>query len=388
MLLQRLSEAHGVSGREEEVRAILLEEIRGRVDEARVDGVGNLIARKSAAGGAGAAAGSASTAARGAGAGSASASGARVLLAAHMDEIGLMISQMEDSGLLRFSKVGGIDDRILPAKVVLIGEKRVPGVITFKPVHLLEKGERDQVPPAKQLVIDIGASNKAEAEKLVKRGDCAVFAAEFRDLCATEGDAGQRPDAAGRGAAGRSTWRTVQGMAFDVRAGCAVLAELLSGSYPVDLSAAFTVQEEVGLRGARVAAYAEEPRWAIVLECTAANEIPVKKDLSPSTRLGAGPAITVMDTSFIADPALVRHLLGTADSLGIPCQVKQPAIGGTDAGAVHLSRGGVPSVTVAVPCRYIHSPAGILNLEDLERTVALVREALLRLPEALGRSVS
>jgi endoglucanase len=180
----------------------------------------------------------------------------------------------------------------------------------------------------------------------------------------------------------------VQGKAFDDRAGCAVLAELLSGSYPMDLSAAFTVQEEVGLRGARVAAYAEEPRWAIVLECTAANEIPVKKDLSPSTRLGAGPAITLMDTSFIADAALVRHLLATAESMGIPCQVKQPAIGGTDAGAIHLSRGGVPTVTVAVPCRYIHSPAGILDLGDLERTVALVREALLRLPEALGRSDS
>jgi endoglucanase len=348
MLLQKLSEANGVSGREEEVRAILLQEIRGHVDEARVDGVGNLIARKRGTGG----------------------SGPRVLLAAHMDEIGLMVSQVEDTGLLRFGKVGGIDDRILPAKGVLIGEKRVPGVITFKPVHLLEKGEREQVLSAKALSIDIGASNRAEAEKLVKRGDVAVFAAEFREL----------------GPGGAEGGRTVQGKAFDDRAGCAVLAALLAGTYPFDISAAFTVQEEVGLRGARVAAYAEEPDWAIVLECTGANEIPVKKDVSPSTRLGAGPAITVMDSSFIADRRLVGLLLRTAEELGIRCQIKQPAIGGTDAGPIHLSRGGVPSVTVAVPCRYIHSPAGILNLNDFEATVALVREALLRLPGALGRS--
>jgi tetrahedral aminopeptidase len=342
MLLRRLSEAHGVSGREEEVRGIIRDEIRGRVDEARVDGVGNLIARKR---------------------GTASA-GMRVLLAAHMDEIGLMVSLVEDSGLLRFSKVGGIDDRILPAKGVLIGEKKVPGVITFKPVHLLEKAERDQVPAAKTLAIDIGASSKAEAEKLVKRGDCAVFTAEFREQ-----------------------GRTVQGKAFDDRAGCAVLCSLLAEGYPFDLSAAFTVQEEVGLRGARVAAYAEEPRAAVVLECTGANEIPVKKDLSPSTRLGAGPALTIMDSSFIADRALVRHFLRTAEALGIPCQVKQPAIGGTDAGAIHISRGGVPTVTVAVPCRYIHSPCGILHLDDLERTVLLVREALKRLPADIGRSI-
>jgi tetrahedral aminopeptidase len=354
MLLKKLSEAIGVSGREEEVRALLVEEIRGRVDEARVDGVGNLIARK-----------------RGTGSG-----GPRVLLAAHMDEIGLMISQAEDSGLLRFAKVGGIDDRILPAKAVLIGEKRVPGVIAFKPVHLLEKGERDQVPSAKTLGIDIGAASKAEAERLVKRGDTAVFAAEFKD------------GGGSTAAAGPGSWRTVQGKAFDDRAGCTVLATLLSGSYPVDISAAFTVQEEVGLRGARVAAYAEEPAWAIVLECTGANEIPVKRDLSPSTRLGAGPAITVMDSSFIADRGLVSLFLSTAQELGIPVQVKQPGIGGTDAGAIHLSRGGVPSVTIAVPCRYIHSPAGILNLDDLEQTILLVREALQRLPEAMRRSNS
>ena len=348
MLLRRLSEAIGVSGCEGELRALILEEIRGRVDECRVDGMGNLIARKNAKGGSG---GDPSL---------------RVMMAAHMDEIGLMITQHEDTGMLRFAKVGGIDDRILPAKPVLIGQGRLPGVICFKPVHLMEKSERDQVLPAKQLVIDIGASSKAEAEKLVRRGDYAVFDVPFEE-------------SSGSG----SAWRSVQGKAFDDRAGCAILAELLKESYPFALSAAFTVQEEVGLRGARVSAHAEDPAYAVVLECTGANEVPVKRDVSPSTRLGGGPAITVMDNSFIADPRLVEHFIGTAKRLGIPHQVKQPNIGGTDAGAIQRARLGVPAITIAVPCRYIHAPSGILNRNDFDHTTILVREALMRLADAM-----
>jgi tetrahedral aminopeptidase len=345
MLLQRLSEAHGVSSREDEVRAIIVEEIRGRVDDCRVDALGNLIAHKKGTG----------------------ASALRVLVAAHMDEVGLMVTLAEDSGLLRFAKVGGIDDRVLPARAVLIGEKRVPGVIGVKPVHLTERSERDKVMEWKLLCIDVGASSKAEAERLVQRGDCAVFATEFRPLAA-EG----------------SAWRTVQGKAFDDRAGCAILAELLRERLPFDLIAAFTVQEEVGLRGAAVAAFAEEPDAALVLECTGANEMPVERDLSPSTRLGAGPALTLRDGSFIADARLVELFTGTAAARGIPFQLKQPNIGGTDAGAIHKSRAGVPSMTVAVPARYIHSPAGIVDLNDLDAALALAREALPRLPGALS----
>jgi putative aminopeptidase FrvX len=345
MLLKKLSEASGVSGREEEVRDIILSEIRGHVDECRIDGVGNLIARKRGTGG----------------------STLRILVAAHMDEIGLMVSQVEEGGSLRFFKVGGIEDSILPAKTVLIGPKRVPGVVGFKPVHLMEKGERDQVVGWKQLAIDIGATGKAEAEKLVQRGDCAVFAAEFMEL-----------------ARAGSQWRTVLGKAFDDRAGCALLIALLAERYPFDLSAAFTVQEEIGTRGARVAAYAEEADFAFVLECTGANEIPDPKDRNPSTRLGCGPAITIMDRSFMADKRLVDLLARAAEDLKIPFQFKQPGIGGTDAGAIHTAREGIPSVTVAVPCRYIHAPHSILNLNDFDNTLTLMKEALKRLPEKLG----
>lgn len=347
-LLRRLSEAIGVSGREDEVRGILVEEIRGKADGARIDALGNLVAIR-----------------RGTG-----ASKLRVMLAAHMDEVGLMITQVEDGGTLRFSRVGGIDERILPARAVTIGAKRVPGVIACKPVHLTEKGDCDRVMSAKDLVIDIGATSKAEAERLVARGDHAAFASEYVEPL--EG----------------SAWRTVQGKAFDDRAGCAIAAGLLAERFPFDLAVAFTVQEEVGLRGARVAAYAERPDCAFVLECTGANEMPVKRDLSPSTRLGAGPAITVMDGSFIADRRLVEHLAGTASRLGIPHQFKQPNIGGTDAGAIQRARDGVPSVTLAVPCRYIHSPAGILALDDFDHALQLMRESLARLPGAFERSAT
>jgi endoglucanase len=343
-LLRRLCEAPGISGREEAVRAILRESIRDRVDACRIDSMGNLIAVKKGTG----------------------ASPLRVLAAAHMDEVGMVITGAEDPGVLRFAKVGGIDDRVLPARPVLIGPKRVPGVIGVKPVHLLDRNERDRVPEARQLFIDVGASTKAEAEKLAPRGEFVVFASEFCSVpSGTDGG-------------------IVQGKALDDRAGCAILVELLSERFPFDLVAAFTVQEEVGLRGARVAAWAETPDAALVLECTGANEVPSKRDVSPSTRLGRGPALTIRDPSFIADPRLVELFSTAAKEAGIPYQVKQPTIGGTDAGAIHRVHAGVPSITVAVPARYIHSPAAIMDLADFHHTAALAREALRGLPGAIG----
>ncbi|HDN81073.1 MAG TPA: M20/M25/M40 family metallo-hydrolase, partial [Chloroflexi bacterium] len=211
-------------------------------------------------------------------------------------------------------------------------------------------------------VIDIGASSKAEAEKLVKIGDYAAFATAFTQLGS----------------------KVVKGKAFDDRAGCAVLAELVKERYPFDVYAVFTVQEEVGLRGAKVAAFRIGPDAAFALEGTIADDLPKKKDVSPTTRLGYGPAITIMDRSFVAFQPLVRLLVDTAEAEGIPYQFKQPLVGGTDSGAIHLTKEGIPSATVAVPCRYIHSPASILNLEDFENTIRLMKATLRRLtPEIL-----
>ena len=177
----------------------------------------------------------------------------------------------------------------------------------------------------------------------------------------------------------------MQGKAFDDRAGCAILAELLKERFPFDLVAAFTVQEEVGLRGARVAAWAEKPDAALVLECTGANEVPTERDVSPSTRLGKGPAITMRDTSFIADPRLVELFSdrGAGERHPAPVQAAEHRRDGR--GAIHRAREGVPSLTVAVPARYIHSPAAIMDLADFENTAALAREALQRLPRVLAR---
>ncbi len=344
MLLQRLSDAFGVSGCEEEVRNILAQTVRPYVDELRTDSLGNLIAIKRARAGV--------------------ERPVRVMLAAHMDEVGLMITRIEKDGLLRFQPVGGIDPRLFPAKRVVIGKERVPGVIGVKPIHLLKPEERERVTPVEQMYIDIGATSKETAEKRVKVGDYAAFATRF----GTHGLEGES--------------RLVRGKAFDDRAGCAVLAAVLQGDpYPVELAAVFTVQEEVGLRGARVAAYALAPDVAIALEGTICDDLPKEKDQSPVTRVGKGPAITLADRSVVADRRLVRLLVDTAEQAGIPYQFKEPALGGTDAGAIHLTRAGVPSAALAVPSRYIHGPASVLSLDDLEHTIALVRAVLPRLQD-------
>ena len=348
MILQELSDAIGISGNEDAVRKVVADAVRDHVDELRTDTIGNLFAVKKAR----------------------AAQGAKhtfkVMVAAHMDEVGLMITGYDGNGGLRFQPVGGIDDRILPGKVLLVGPDKIPGVIGVKPIHLLKGDEGKQVVKMDDMRIDIGASSKEEAEGLVKLGQVAAFSTHYSKV-----------------------GRTATGKAFDDRAGCAVLVELLKGArFPFDLYAVFTVQEEVGLRGARVAASAVEPDCAFVLEGTICDDLPKDKDTSPTTELGKGPAISLMDRSAFADRRLVDHLIATAEKLGIPYQFKQPGIGGTDAGAITRSKAGVPAVPVSVPCRYIHSPVARLSLDDFDNTVKLMSESLRRLtPDVLRRNM-
>lgn len=348
MLLKELSEASGVSGTEEEVRQCLVRALQGQVDDLHADTLGNLFAHK-----------------RGS-----TDSALKVMVAAHMDEVGLMVVDIDKSGFLAFRAVGGIDDRLLPGKAVFIGEKRVPGVIGSKPVHLLAEDERDSVVKIEQLTIDIGLGSKEEAGKLVKVGDRAIFATGFGPMGSRDGEP---TDIAG----------LVKGKAFDDRVGCAVLAELLQERYPFDLYAVFTVQEEVGARGAQVAAYALQPDAAFVLEGTPCDELPRRKDLSPTSRLGHGPVLTVMDRSLFVDQRLLRHLMATAEAEGIPYQIKQPAVGATDGGVIHRSQVGVPTAVVSVPCRYIHAPASLLDLADFANTVKLMKAALRRFDKTI-----
>ncbi len=336
MILEQLSNAPGVSGNEGAVRKIILEAIKPAVDEWRTDTLGNILALKKAKRG---------------------APRFKVMIAAHMDEVGFMIMGHDSSGGLRFHAVGGIDHRMLPGKFVRVGPNQIPGVIGAKPIHLMDAEEESRVVKIDAMLIDIGAKSKEEAEGLVKVGEFANFATRYRRV-----------------------GRTATGKAFDDRAGCAVLVQILLGErFDFDLHAAFTVQEEVGLRGAQTAAFAIEPDCAFVLEGTVCDDLPKDKDVSPTTELGKGPALSVMDRSMLANRAMLDHVVATAQEQGIPYQFKQPGIGGTDAGATTRSKQGVPSLPVSVPCRYIHSPVAMLALSDFRNTVRLMRASLERL---------
>lgn len=342
-LLKTLTEAVGVSGREKEVRLLIHDLIADLVDEWRVDALGNLIATK-----------------RGTG-----EIELRVLVDAHMDEVGLIITSIERDGTCKFRPAGGFDARALLGKVVQVGPKKLTGVIGLKPVHLLSTSQEDTVVKIDAMYIDVGAKDRSDAGKKVKVGDAATFLTDYHQ----SGD-------------------IAFGKAFDNRAGCAALIELLKEEpFPFDLVASFSVQEEVGLRGARVVSYDVKPDAALVIECTPAYDLPSERDVSPNVSVGKGPAIYVMDAATIQDPRLVGHLSETASDRGIPYQIRQPGGGGTNTGPVQRAGQGVPAATIAVPCRYPHGPLSVINLVDYSNLVSLTDSALRTLkPEFLNRA--
>lgn len=335
-ILKPLSEAIGVSGAESEVRRVILELIEPHVDDIQTDTMGNVLAFKKGS--------------------SRSRNKLSVLIDAHMDEVGFMVTGYASDGMLKVKSVGGLDDRILLGTRVLVGEKKIPGVIGAKPVHLLDSSSRDKVVTLDTMRVDIGESKKESAQSKAPLGTRIAFDSEFTDL-------GQR----------------VRGKAFDDRAGCAVLVHLLQGeALPHDIWGAFVVQEEVGLRGAQVAAHRVNPDVAFVLEGTIADDLPKgeEADESPTTRLGGGPALSAMDASVIYDRRLNDLLIRTAENAGMPWQFKQPGIGGTDGGGIQTQLEGIPAAAISVPCRYIHSPRAILHKKDYQNAQALLRGAL------------
>jgi endoglucanase len=283
------------------------------------------------------------------------------MVSAHMDEVGFMLVADDGEGLFRFETVGGIDIRQLPGKVVLVGKDHLPGVIGARPIHLTTAEERKQKIPLDTLRIDIGPGGGK-----VKPGDRATFATRFQ-----------------------RNGPVLIAKALDDRFGVVALLELVKNAPAnIDLLAAFTVQEEIGLRGAKVAAYAFNPDLAVVVDATPANDLPGwdgEENTSFNTKLGLGPAIYIADSDTFSDPRLVRHLSETAQAEGIPFQFRQPGSGGTDAGSIHMARSGVPSVSVSVPHRYSHTAASIARLDDWKNTLALLHAALKRLnPELLA----
>ena len=334
-LLGNLSEAVGVSGNEGEVREIVRNHVEPLADEIQTDAMGNLLAIRKGPG----------------------RRRLRVMLAAHMDEVGFIIVSVGGEGQLKFDRVGGLDARQLLGKPVWVGKDRLPGVIGGKPIHLATRDELKQTVKVESMAIDIGVSKKETAEGNVKVGTIATFATPFRRI---------------RG--------TVRGKALDDRLGVTILAELLE--HPpegIELQAAFTVQEEVGLRGARIAAHALQPDVAIALDCTPARDLPTwdgEENTQYNAKLGLGPAIYVADSRTIAHPGLLRHLIETADASEIPYQIRQPGGGGTDAGTIHLAREGIPSISVSVPTRYIHTASSIAYISDWRNTIRLVHAAV------------
>ncbi len=339
--LESFSNADGPSGWEAPVRELVVEAVRDHVDELSVDAMGNLVAHVSPArGGAKAARGK-----RG--------RGPHVMLCAHMDEVGFMVTAVEKDGRLRIRKVGGIDPRILLGQVVRVGTNGARGVVGVLPAHLLTNADMTKVTPIEDLFLDIGASSREEALQAISLGDLVAFDTTYE------------------------AWGTVRkGKAFDDRVGCAVLASLVQRRPPVPVTAVWAVQEEIGLRGAAAAARRVSPDLAIVLEGTASGETPGASPEEMQPRMGGGPTLTVQDRSLMADARLVELLERTAKRWKIPTQWKRPGVGGTDAGRIALSGAGVPAAVVSVACRYIHAPAAYLDIRDPQRVVDLVWHAL------------
>ncbi|MBE6749922.1 MAG: M42 family metallopeptidase [Ruminococcaceae bacterium] len=324
-LLEKLCNLDATSGDEGAVRDFIISKIDGFCAW-RVDNLGNIIAFKKGA----------KTPAK------------RVMLDAHMDEVGLIVTSITTEGFLKFSTVGGIDTAALMFRNVKINGK-TNGVICGKPIHMLSADERKKLPKEDSLYIDIGAADREDALKFVNIGDRAVICGE----CSINDG-------------------MLLSKAIDDRAGCAILIDILKRDSEYDFYASFSVQEEVGLRGAKTAAFAIEPDCAIIIESTTAADIAGVSEEDKVCKLGQGPAVSFMDKATVYD----REFYNAAINSGIPCQPKSAVAGGNNSGAVHLSREGVRTIAISLPCRYIHSSSSVANKEDFLNTGKLVRYML------------
>ncbi|GAB6946015.1 M42 family metallopeptidase [Vulcanisaeta sp. JCM 16161] len=351
-LLRRLSEAFGPSGFEDEVRDLVIKELGPYVDELMVDRWGNVIGVKYGR-----------------------RRDLKAMVAAHIDEIGLLIDNIDKNGFLRFRAIGGWNEVTLVGQRVIIRTvdgRKIRGVIGSRPPHVTPPGKEREAPELKDLFIDIGASSDEEVRKLgIRVGSVAVLDRDFEVL----------------------NGGIVTGKAFDDRVGVAVMLwtarQLRSSEVTVYFVA--TVQEEVGLRGAQVAADRVYPDFAIALDTTIAADVPGVNEREFVTRIGKGPAIKVMDGGrgnvFIAHPTLTNFLVSIADELKIPYQLEVLIGGTTDALGIAFRRDGIPATTISIPTRYVHSPVELLSIEDALNAARLLTEALSRADEKLIQSL-
>lgn len=279
------------------------------------------------------------------------ATGNKLMLCAHMDEVGLIIKSITEDGYLKFGCVGGIDRRVLLGKQVALGEQKVTGVIGLKAIHMTTAEERKKVPKLEEYYIDIGVKSREEAEKLVGIGDCGVFVSDVVEF----GDG------------------MLKAKAIDDRVGCAVLVKLLEEDLPMDCTFVFTVQEEVGTRGAFGSAFSVTPEIALVLEGTTAADNPALDESLQVCWPGKGPVLSWMDGGSIYDRGLFELLRDLADRNGLPWQMKHYLAGGTDASAIQRTKSGVRVAGISAAVRYLHAPSSVANISDMEHMLTLAR---------------
>ena len=333
-LLKRLCLANGVSSGEDTVRSIIEDEIKDHADSITTDACGNLIVFKKGR----------------------QRPENDLLLSAHMDEVGFIVTGVNDDGTLRIDEVGGIDRRVIPGKRAVLCDSGLTGVFGIKPMHVCPGDEKKRIPKLSEMYIDIGAADKSDALRYVSIGELAAFEPYYEE-----------------------TESALIAKALDDRAGCAVLIGMIKSALPYDMQFSFVVQEEVGLRGAKAAAYTADPEFAIVVETTTAADIPNVEASKTVCSLGKGAVISFMDRRTIYDKELYKEAFSAAKSAGVPAQAKQAVAGGNDSGVISTSRGGVRTIAVSLPCRYLHSPHTVAIKNDLTAVEATVAELAARI---------
>ena len=333
MDLKTLTEINAPAGHEQPIRRALLEELKAKGHNPYIDKMGNVIVVKE---------------------GNGPVPRKRVMVSAHMDEVGLIVTGHTDGGFLKVNQAGGIDPRVLISKRVLVGDDNIPGVSGAVAIHLQSAADRARVMGYRDIAVDIGAIDKKEAERKAPIGTYISFDTPYVEY--------------GEGFA--------CGKAFDDRVGCWTILRLLEEDLPCDLVAAFVSEEEVGCRGASGAAFAQEPDIGIVLEGTTCNDLGDIPEVSQVCKAGQGVAVSFMDGSSIANRDLFKKALEVGAKEGIAHQVKASVSGGNDGGVIQRAREGIPVVVLSVPCRYIHSPSTVVNLSDVESQFELCRALL------------
>lgn len=339
--LEKLANASGVAGREDEAKSLMIKYLKPYADEVKEDKIGNVVAIKKG-----------------------KKNAPKLMLAAHMDEIGLLVKTITKEGFLQFMKMGGIDDRVLLAQKVMVCTENglLHGIIGSKPPHIQKEDERKRVLASDELFIDIGAENQEEARKMgVRIGDPVEFDIKFAKLSKD----------------------VVIGKAFDDRAGCVAMIEVMKRLEKTDCTifAVGTVQEEVGCRGAVTSAFGLSPDLGIALDVTVAGDTPGVKESEAPVKLGKGPALGIADSGLITHPKVLKLLIDTAEENKIPYQLEAGLAGTTDASRIALAREGVPSGPLSIPTRYIHSPTSMINLTDLENVIKLTLAAVKNIPK-------